>query len=101
MTGDALFARYAFPPNELGYCGPADTAVDELVARAREFDGAWPYLRAIADAAGVGDPLDIDVVRTYWVGGPHLDKGDAQALLVRLREAFTGQMTGLLGDLDG
>ena len=24
-AGHALFARYAFPPNELGYCGPAET----------------------------------------------------------------------------
>ena len=23
----ALFARYAFPPNELGYCGPPDASV--------------------------------------------------------------------------
>ncbi|MGW1020020.1 DUF6390 family protein, partial [Streptomyces niveus] len=24
--GAVLFARYAYPPNELGYCGPADSA---------------------------------------------------------------------------
>jgi len=26
-AGTVLFARYAFPPNELGYCGPADPDV--------------------------------------------------------------------------
>lgn len=97
--GHTLFARYAYPPNELGYCGPADAAHSELASHAREFDGAWPYLQAIADAAGVGDPLDEDIVRNYWVGGPLLDKVDAVELLARLRESFVGQVTGLLGDL--
>ena len=27
MNGPALFARYAYPPNELGYCGPDDPSV--------------------------------------------------------------------------
>ncbi|MEO3757474.1 DUF6390 family protein [Mycobacterium sp. B14F4] len=101
MTGDGLFASYAYPPNELGYCGPADTAVDQLAAHASEFDGAWPYLLAIADGAGVGDPLDTDVVRNYWIGGRLLDKVDGAQLLARLREAFSGQVTGLLADLSG
>ena len=101
MTGDGLFASYAYPPNELGYCGPADTTVDELAAHAREFDGAWPYLRAIAEGAGIGDPLDVDVVRSYWLGGRLLDKVDGGRLLARLREAFSGQVTGLLADLAG
>ena len=55
--GYALFARFAFPPNELGYCGPADTGTllgdheaAEHTAHAQAFDGAWPYLTAIADA---------------------------------------------------
>ncbi len=64
MSGHETFACYAFPPNELGYCGPADVAHTELASHAREFDGAWPYLQAIADAAGIADPLDDDVVRS-------------------------------------
>ncbi len=98
-AGHVLFARYAFPPNELGYCGPADTAPPELASHATEFDGAWPYLRAIADAAEIGDPLDEEVVRSYWVGGPLLDKVDPAVLLTELRTSFKGQVTGLLGDL--
>jgi hypothetical protein len=98
-AGYAAFARYAFPPNELGYCGPADVPHSELGGHAREFDGAWPYLKAIADAVGVDDPLDAEVVHGYWVGGPALDRVDPAALLGRLRAAFTGQLTGLLADL--
>ncbi|MGA2521841.1 MAG: DUF6390 family protein [Acidimicrobiales bacterium] len=81
--GPVLFARYAYPPNALGYCGPADPdgllgAVDqgdleELSQRAASFTGAWPYLRAIAGANGIADPLDRRVVDAYWVGNPMLD----------------------------
>jgi uncharacterized protein DUF6390 len=105
-AGHALFARYAFPPNELGYCGPADPDVllrgdnpAEVAAHAKEFEGTWPYLRAIADAAGTPDALDADVVRNYWVGGPRLNDVDPAALLEKLRHAFKGQTTGLLFDL--
>jgi hypothetical protein len=105
MTGHALFAQYAYPPNELGYCGPTDHAAQlgnnpsQLASHAEEFDGAWPYLAAIADAVGGVDPLDEDVVRSYWVGGPSLEKVDPDQLLARLRTTFKGQVTGLLDDL--
>jgi hypothetical protein len=105
-TGHAVFARYAFPPNELGYCGPADADVllraedaTEVAAHAKEFDGAWPYLRAIADAAGIDNGLDADVVGSYWVGGPLLSRVEPASLLDSLRSAFAGQATGLLGSL--
>jgi hypothetical protein len=105
MTGHALFAQYAYPPNELGYCGPTDHAAqlgnnpNQLASHAEEFYGAWPYLAAIADAVGGVDPLDEDVVRSYWVGGPSLEKVDPDQLLARLRTTFKGQVTGLLDDL--
>jgi hypothetical protein len=106
-AGYAEFARYAFPPNELGYCGPADTSVllrdgstADLTAHAKEFDGAWPYLGAIADAAGRSDPLAEEIVRSYWVGGPLLEAVNPDALLHRLRTSFVGQMTGVLDDLE-
>ncbi|MDV3125115.1 DUF6390 family protein [Mycobacterium sp. 21AC1] len=107
-AGHALFVRYAYPPNELGYCGPSDTdallngeSVEEIESYAREFDGTWPYLRAIAKTAAIADPLDADVVRSYWIGGPLLDRVDAAALLATLRAAFAGQRTGLLTELQG
>src|SRR5690349_17174863 len=96
-----LFDQYAYPPNELGYCGPTDgCGATGLAARAEEFDGAWPYLAAIAEAVGACDPLDEEVVGSYWVGGPALTKVDPAALLTRLRTCFKGQVTGLLDALD-
>ena len=86
-TGAILFARYAYPPNELGYCGPADHralldygaegAVDRgLLQLAQGFAGAWPYLEFIAGATGIRAPLDRRVVEAYWLGGDLLDTID-------------------------
>ncbi len=83
--GPILFARYAFPPNHHGYCGPADNLAffensaegadnGELRAMAREFAGAWPYLELIAGATGLTDPLDRRAVEAYWIGSPRLDQ---------------------------
>lgn len=100
IEGHTLFSQYAFPPNELGYCGPpgvaAAGAATGLAGQAREFDGAWPYLEALAAAAGGVDVLDDEVVHSYWIGGDLLADVDPRDLLTRLRRAFTGQVTGLL-----
>lgn len=78
-SGPELFARYAVPPNLLGYCGPQDVRLlqdlldedapplDELAHAARMFDGAYPYLELIGGVAK-RDPLDRDVVEAYWIG---------------------------------
>jgi hypothetical protein len=105
--GAALFGRYAFPPNELGYCGPpgpnglleAITNGDGLGGRAREFDGAWPYLDALARFGGYADRLDPAVVKAYWVGSDLVDAIDPGDLRRRLRGAFGGQPGGILRDL--
>nr|WP_090344227.1 DUF6390 family protein [Mycolicibacterium malmesburyense]CRL75570.1 hypothetical protein CPGR_03621 [Mycolicibacterium malmesburyense] len=95
--GRTVFGRYAYPPNELGYCGPADGGgTSGLASHAHEFDGAWPYLSAIAEAVGASDALDDEVVRSYWVGGRALSKVEPQTLLAKLRASFAGQVTGLL-----
>ncbi|MGZ4548852.1 MAG: DUF6390 family protein [Blastococcus sp.] len=84
VPGPVLFARYAFPPNSHGFCGPPDSGgffeygvagVDDggLRAMARQFAGAWPYLELIAGATGLTDPLDRRVVEAYWIGSPRLD----------------------------
>lgn len=107
VSGWEMFARYAFPPNELGYCGPPDASVllpgrggGSAVARhARGFEGAWPYLQELAAAAGHADALDLDVVRNYWVGGPLLRRTDRARLVRRLHAGLPGQPTGLLDTL--
>lgn len=103
--GAILFARYAYPPNELGYCGPADPtallrpANTEAIERgAREFDGAWCYLEFLAESAGLDDPLDERVVEAYWIGNDLLDRADPEALLARMRDRFRSQSGGTWRD---
>jgi len=110
--GALLFARYAFPPNELGYCGPSDSqqlleygangVVDRgLAALARQFDGAWPYLELIAGATGTPDPLDYRVVEAYWVGNSLLDQVGVTALGNSMDERFrrrVGRQFSLLAE---
>ena len=97
--GALLFARYAHPPNLLGYCGPADhveffeQATEGVVDRglgelAHAFDGAWPYLELIASANGIRDPLDHAVVHAYWIGNPLLERVDLSALGGSIEERF-------------
>jgi len=84
VPGPVRFARYAYGPNRLGYCGP--DAADELLGEAAEggdlrrirelaagFEGAWPYLELIALSNGITDPLDDRVVEAYWLGSDLLD----------------------------
>lgn len=99
--GALMFARYAYPPNELGYCGPDDAgallrpgAVAGMEEQARQFEGAWCYLEFLAESAGVADPLDLRVVEAYWIGNDLLDQADPGALLDRLLVRFRGQTGG-------
>jgi hypothetical protein len=98
-NGALLFARYAYPPNALGYCGPdenrtlleygdAGESDQGLVQLARSFEGAWPYLELIAGANGIDDPLDSRVVEAYWVGSPLLERVDGRSLASHLDERF-------------
>jgi uncharacterized protein DUF6390 len=99
-AGALLFARYAYPPNELGYCGPVGScslvasAPEEIARRARGFEGAWAYLEFLASVAGLDDPLDPAVVSAYWVGGPLLAHASPEDLLTHLRPRFAGQLGG-------
>ncbi|WP_328535379.1 DUF6390 family protein [Streptomyces sp. NBC_00344] len=103
--GALLFARYAYPPNELGYCGPADAsallradATDGIERRARQFDGAWCYLEFLAESAGLPDPLDVRVVEAYWIGNDLLEQMDSAALVNRMLDRFRGQTGGTWRD---
>ena len=98
-SGPILFARYAFAPNHLGLCGPDDwqallgygsTGSDDRALRelARGFEGAYPYLRLIAESAGIADPLDRRVVEAYWIGSPLSDGVPADAMRRSLEERF-------------
>lgn len=115
-NGPLAFARFAYPPNELGYCGPdASRELLERVAAetasgvgaagpglrrlSAEFEGAWPYLTLLAGAAGVDDPLDAAVVEAYWIGSPLLDRVAApdlgRSVEDRFRDRGPGAWAGL------
>jgi Family of unknown function (DUF6390) len=106
VSGPVLFARYACPPNQHGYCGPADADSffssgvtgneTDLRARARDFDGALPFLQLIAEAADRADPLDPAVVEAYWLGGPALDQAGPASAANRPRAA-SGPLFASLG----
>jgi hypothetical protein len=108
-AGSAMFARYAFPPSEFGYCGHTDAhsllayaaavqpplgSTDDVAGRARQLDGAWPYLEMIAAAAGFDDPLDMRVVEAYWLGNELLAKIDPAAFASDLGRHFSRQLGG-------
>jgi hypothetical protein len=104
VPGPVLFARYAFPPNSHGFCGPADSGAffeygvaghDDggLRAMAQQFAGAWPYLELIAGATGLSDPLDRRVVEAYWIGSARLDQVGTRAVGNSMEDRFR-YMTG-------
>jgi hypothetical protein len=101
--GTVQFVRFAYPPTALGYCGPdqhrelleyGTAAVSDpgLMALARRFEGAWPYLELIAHANGIADPLDSRVVEAYWIGNRLLDRVDPARFASFLAERFHGRV---------
>jgi len=99
ISGPAQFARFALPPNAYGYCGPADlelvaelvaagdAGADEMRAVAQQFEGAWPYLKFLAESVGA-DPLSHEVVEAYWLGSNILSDVDTLAWGNSIEERF-------------
>jgi hypothetical protein len=103
IDGLRLFARFAFMPNHLGYCGAdvnteilaylKEDAADEGLARhLRTFTGAYPYLQLIAESNGIADPFDHRVVEAYWIGNDLLERVDWTLYARHLRERFRGRV---------
>jgi hypothetical protein len=112
VGGPLRFARYGYPPNELGYCGPAESQqileqTDAGVADADlrrllgRFDGAWPYLELIAHANGIADPLDARVVEAYWIGNELLDAVDVRLMGDSIEDRFRPRAGREWGHLAG
>jgi len=104
-SGLRLFARYAYPPNLRGFCGPDDHqalleygtsgVVDPGLAElAKAFIGPMPYLKVMGEAVGIRDPFDRRLVEAYWVGSPILDRVDLTAFGGAMDERFRRQMGG-------
>jgi hypothetical protein len=111
--GPIRFARYAFGPNRLGYCGPDEAGelfrqatqggdLRKLRELAAQFEGAYPYLRLIADGSGIADPLRADVVEGYWLGGGRSTRvrprAFGESLETRFRDRTRGDGWRWLGD---
>jgi len=108
--GLGLFAKYAFMPNFLGYCGgPVSAGVLEACAEpealpelngwARQFEGAYPYLALIAAANRFADPLDYRVVEAYWLGNELLAGVRLAPWYDSLRERFAPRLSPKALDL--
>ncbi len=102
MDGMLMFAKYAFPPNSLQFCGPSDNKAlfeilgagdlqknrNELKNLLLQFQGAVPYLRLIAAKNGIKDIFDKRVVEAYWLGNSLLGKIQASDLSSHLESRF-------------
>jgi Family of unknown function (DUF6390) len=97
--GAEMFARYAYAPNQLGYCGPPDSSKlldgdrDEIERAAKKFTGAWPYLQVLSRMTGIADPLDHRLVESYWLGGGVGAELDSHA--------FTAELLAVIGPQAG
>jgi hypothetical protein len=89
-SGAEMFARYAYAPNQLGYCGPPNSAnlldgtPDDIEKAAKQFTGAWPYLQVLSRMTGIADPLDHRLVESYWLGGGVGVELDSHAFIAEL-----------------
>ncbi len=103
LDGPQLFARYAFMPNRLAYCGGDDhrALFDYCVAGVtdaglrgllRTFTGALPYMQLIAECNAILDPFDARVVEAYWLGNDLLQGVEARTLYDSLRARFGRQL---------
>ncbi|WP_327152311.1 DUF6390 family protein [Nocardia sp. NBC_01329] len=94
-----MFARFAYAPHRLGYCGPAETSDlraesgERVRAAARHFTGAWPYLQVMSRMTGIADPLDHRLVESYWLGGGVGAELDPSAFVTELLTVI-GPATG-------
>ena len=105
VDGLQRFARYAYPPNRLGFCGSdeartlleyvaAGASDPDLARLAATFAGPLPYLTVMAAAAGIRDPFDPRVVEAYWLGNELLDRVDVRSFARVLDDGFRGRMGG-------
>ena len=100
MQGALTCAAYAFPPNELKYCGPIDKTGDlagyqeekiedaGLINILTGFHTLYPYLSLIAYENNIRDPLDLRVVEAYWIGNELLKKITGKKLYEHFSDAL-------------
>ena len=103
IDGTIIFAKYAFMPNKLGYCGgDANRTLFEycaakhtdpgLVTILQKFEAAYPYLKLIASSNHIPDPFDARVVEAYWLGNELLDGVDMTQFYNSLHDRFAKRL---------
>jgi hypothetical protein len=82
-SGELLHTKHAFPPNNLGYCGPdtrgkildhlhSHSTDESLLSILTKFEAAYPFVKMIAKSTGM-KPFDYQVAEAYWLGNSLLD----------------------------
>lgn len=103
-TGNLLFAKYAFAPNKLRYCGPGENRAifdycvaqqsdQGLVELLQNFEGAFPYLKLIAKTNKIKDSFNEKVVEAYWLGNDLLNQVDISSFHNSIQERFGKKMS--------
>ena len=99
MDGQILFAKYAFAPNKLHFCGPNSSRTifeytisnqqnPELTGLLTQFEGAFPYLKLIAQSNHISNPFDSRVVEAYWLGNSLLETVSLKKFYSHIYERF-------------
>lgn len=102
--GSLLFAKYAFAPNKLRYCGPgenraifnycvANQSDEGLIELLKGFEGAYPYLQLIAHANKIKDPFDEKVVEAYWIGNNLLKNVTTKDFHQQIKNRFSKKLS--------
>jgi len=104
MEGVELAARFALPPNSMGYCGKMDfarlfkaflgskslAAKRKLEKSLEKFTAHYAYLRLIA-AASKRKPFDREVAEALWIGNRLLEKAGKKDLGRFILRQFCGK----------
>ncbi|PJE59892.1 MAG: hypothetical protein COU85_01280 [Candidatus Portnoybacteria bacterium CG10_big_fil_rev_8_21_14_0_10_44_7] len=102
LKGLIRCTKYAFMPNRLHFCGPENQAdILEFYAQTtankapktikpllEKFETMYPYLKLIARANNVKNPLDEKIVEAYWLGNEQLGNISLSALYYHLTDAL-------------
>jgi hypothetical protein len=99
MNGQILFAKYAFAPNKLYFCGPnSSRTIFEYAAIGKsdrgllplleQFEGAFPYLQLIAQENKIQNPFNWHVVEAYWLGNDLLNNIQIRSFYAHLADRF-------------
>lgn len=104
MSGLKLAVLYGLYPHQLGFCGPQEKSANQAFLSylsgskvsekkirelLKEFKGAYPYYRLIAQCSNIKDPFNEKAVRAYWVGNELLEKVSIDSLRKMIVREFS------------